>query len=431
MNDQAAIIARPSGPDTALRINGQRLWARLAQMAEIGATPAGGCNRQALTAQDLEARALFTRWCREAGCTIELDAIGNLFAHYGTAEVGLPVILTGSHLDTQPTGGRFDGVYGVLAGLEVVQTLHERGINPAMPIEIVVWTNEEGARFSPGCVGSSVVCGDMTLAAAYALTDANGVRLGDELDRHGQIGSRSLTLPPVHAAFELHIEQGPILEQEQRQIGVVDGVIGLIWYDLVLLGKEAHAGPTPMESRIDPWRAALPILEGAYAIVADFAPWGRCTIGQAKVSPGSRNTVPGCLTIGIDLRHTDPVTLAEIDRQFRTLVAEVCQDRSIAYELNQVWDMPPTRFAQACVTSIERAVASFGYTHLSLFSGAGHDSVYLAKVAPTAMIFIPCEGGLSHNEAENVRSEDVEAGANVLLHAILDAMKSPEEGTAQ
>lgn len=419
----------PWAPGAALRIDGSRLWRRLADMARIGATPNGGCNRQALTPGDLEARSLFARWCRDAGCTVEFDAVGNLFARYGSADRDSPVILTGSHLDTQPTGGRFDGVYGVLAGLEVVETLRAHNIHPTLPIEIVVWTNEEGARFSPGCVGSSVASGDMTLEAAYALTDADGMRLGDELERHGQKGSRGIGLPAVHAAFELHIEQGPILEQAGRQIGIVAGVIGLIWYDLLLFGKEAHAGPTPMDSRTDPWRAALPILEGAYAIVAEHAPWGRCTIGQAKVSPGSRNTVPGRLTIGIDLRHTDPQTLAEIDGRFRALVAQVCRDRSIAFELNPVWDMPPTVFAESCVASVERAVSGLGYKHMRMFSGAGHDSVYLAKVAPTAMIFIPCEGGLSHNEAENIRPEDAEAGANVLLHAILDSIGTQYGGT--
>lgn len=422
--------ALSQSPGAVLRVDGARLWSRLQEMARIGATPDGGCNRQALTPGDLEARSLFAGWCRGAGCTIEHDAIGNLFARYGSADRDTLVILTGSHLDTQPTGGRFDGVYGVLAGLEVVETLHAQGIRPALPIEIVVWTNEEGARFSPGCVGSSVVSGDMTLEAAYALADADGVRLGDELERHGLKGTRPLQLPPVRAAFELHIEQGPILEQTGQQIGVVAGVIGLIWYDLVLFGKEAHAGPTPMESRTDPWRAALPILQGAYAIVAEHAPWGRCTIGQARVAPGSRNTVPGRLTIGIDLRHTDPGTLAEIDGRFRELVAEVCREQTIAYELNPIWDMPPTAFAQSSVASVERAVQGLGYSHMRMFSGAGHDAVYLARIAPTAMIFIPCEGGLSHNEAENIRPEDAEAGANVLLNAILDASADQVGGEA-
>jgi beta-ureidopropionase / N-carbamoyl-L-amino-acid hydrolase len=402
-----------------LRIDGDRLMARIAAMANIGKTQNGGCNRQALTDDDRQGRDLFVEWARTAGCEIRVDPIGNIFARYPGNDIHAAPIISGSHLDTQPTGGKFDGVYGVLAALEVVSTLSDKGVHLRHAIDVVVWTNEEGARFSPGCVGSSVATGAMDLKDAYAITDAAGLTLGEELQRIGYKGDSQIALGPVTAAFETHIEQGPILEAKGRQIGVVEGVIGLIWYDLVLHGVEAHAGPTPMEDRTDPWRAALPILEKTYALVAEYAPDGRCTIGTVNVSPGSRNTVPGRLTISVDLRHTDQTTLNEIDQRFRQLVADACASQKIGYHLSVVWDMPVTEFDRKCISAVTEAVSRLGYDYMPMFSGAGHDSVYLARKFPTSMIFVPCENGISHNEAENAKAEDIIAGANVLLQSCI------------
>lgn len=402
-----------------LRVDGARLWRRHMEMAKIGATPAGGCNRQALTDEDQAGRDLFIAWARAIGCTIRIDQIGNIFARRPGLADELPPVVMGSHLDTQPTGGRFDGVFGVLAGLEVLETLLERGVVTRRPLEVVSWTNEEGSRFTPGCVGSSVFAGAMSLEAAYALRDAQGRQLGDALARIGYRGDESALGHRIAAYLEPHIEQGPILEKERRQIGILSGIIGLRWYDLILHGLEAHAGPTPMEDRTDPWRAALPILEGLYALAAEHAPWGRFTIGTVRAEPGSRNTVPGRLVIGVDLRHPEAHTLKEIDLNFRALACEVSERMGIRHEIMLVWDMPPTVFDPRCVEAIRAAASELGYPSLDMFSGAGHDAVFLARVAPTAMLFIPCEKGLSHNEAENVQPADLEAGANVLLHAAM------------
>jgi beta-ureidopropionase / N-carbamoyl-L-amino-acid hydrolase len=403
-----------------MRIDGDRLLARIAAMAEIGKTDNGGCNRQALTDEDRQGRDLFIEWARAAGCKIRIDPIGNIFARYPGHDASAAPIVSGSHLDTQPTGGKFDGVYGVLAALEVVSRLSDQRIHLRHAIDVVVWTNEEGSRFSPGCIGSSVATGAMDLDEAYAITDGSGLTLGQELERIGYKGDGQVALGPVTAAFEAHIEQGPILESKQIQIGVVEGVIGLIWYDLILHGVEAHAGPTPMEDRTDPWQAALPILEKAYALAAEYAPHGRCTIGAINASPGSRNTVPGRLTISVDLRHTDQVILNEIDRRFRQQVTDICATKKITYGLSVVWDMPVTAFDQKCISAVTQAVSALGYDYMRMFSGAGHDSVYLARQVPTSMIFVPCENGVSHNEAENARAEDLIAGANVLLQSCIN-----------
>jgi beta-ureidopropionase / N-carbamoyl-L-amino-acid hydrolase len=400
-----------------MRIDGDRLLARIAAMAEIGKTKNGGCNRQAMTDDDRQGRDLFVEWARAAGCEIRIDPIGNIFARYPGTDINAAPIVSGSHLDTQPTGGKFDGVYGVLAALEVVSTLSDQRVHLRHAIDVVVWTNEEGARFSPGCVGSSVATGAMELKDAYAITDAAGLTLGEELERIGYKGKGQVVLGPVTAAFETHIEQGPILEARRTQIGVVEGVIGLIWYDLVLHGVEAHAGPTPMEDRTDPWSAALPILEKTYALAVEYAPGGRCTIGTINASPGSRNTVPGRLTISVDLRHTNQTILNEIDRRFRLLVAETCAIKKITYDVSVVWDMPVTEFDRKCISAVTDAVSRLGYDYMPMFSGAGHDSAYLARKFPTSMIFVPCENGISHNEAENAKAEDIIAGANVLLQS--------------
>ncbi len=402
-----------------IRINGERLWDTLMVMAEIGATQRGGCNRQALTDEDKQGRGLFADWCRDAGCTVSVDEMGNMFARRPGRNTDAPPVITGSHLDTQPTGGKFDGVYGVLAGLEVLRTLDEAGIETEAPLEVVVWTNEEGARFAPAMVGSGVWAGEMQRDEVYAIEDKAGKRFGDELERIGYRGNLPAQPRPIRAAFEAHIEQGPILEAEALQIGILTGVQGARWYDLTIEGQPVHAGPTPMAVRRDPFMGALPILDYCYELAAKYAPWGRATFGDIKAEPGSRNTVPERLIVNVDLRHPDPAVLDEMDRLFRAFVAETCEAKNLQSRVEELWHMPVTEFDPDCVDAVRSATAELGYSSMEMVSGAGHDALYVAKVAPTSMIFVPCKDGVSHNEAEDAKPEDLEAGCNVLLHAML------------
>ena len=404
---------------TELRIDGQRLWDSLMEMAEIGATPRGGCNRQALTDEDKRGRDLFVDWCKAAGCTISVDEMGNIFARRPGRDDRAAPVITGSHLDTQPTGGKYDGVFGVLAGLEVMRTLQDANIETEAPLEVAVWTNEEGARFAPAMVGSGVWAGEMKRDDIYAIEDKAGKRFGDELERIGYKGDLPAEPRPIRAAFEAHIDQGPILEAEDLQIGVLTGVQGSRWYDLIIEGQPVHAGPTPMEVRRDPFMGALPILEYCYELAAKYAPWGRATFGDIKAEPGSRNTVPEKLVVNVDLRHPDPAILDEMDRQFRDFVAKTCAEKNLDGRVEELWHMPVTEFDPDCVEAVRSATAELGYSNMEMVSGAGHDSLYVAKVAPTSMIFVPCKDGISHNEAEDAKQEDLEAGCNVLLHAML------------
>lgn len=388
-------------------------------MAKIGATDKGGCNRQALTDEDKIGRNLFIKWCEEIGCRITIDEIGNIFARRDGQDNSLPPILTGSHLDTQPTGGKFDGVYGVLAGLEVLRTLNENQIITVSPIEVVVWTNEEGSRFSPALIGSGVWSGAFDIEHVYNITDKSGKSVKEELERIGFKGESAAQAKPVKAAFEAHIEQGPILEDNNLQIGILTGIQGLRWYDLIIYGDACHAGPSPMESRRDPFMAAGPIISACYQLAEKHSPWGRATFGDIKASPGSRNTVPEKLELNLDLRHPDAKILDEMDQAFRTMVEVECSNRKLKYEINEVWHMSVTEFSPHCVDAVRQSTQMLGYPAMEMVSGAGHDALYVASVAPTSMIFVPCENGLSHNEAENAKSEDLEAGCNVLLHAIL------------
>lgn len=402
-----------------MRINGQRLWDSLMEMAQIGATPRGGCNRQALTEEDRQGRDLFVGWCRAIGCEISVDEMGNIFARRAGRDNTLPPVITGSHLDTQPTGGKFDGVYGVLAGLEVLRTLEDAGLETEAALEVVVWTNEEGARFAPAMMGSGVWAGEMQRDDIYATTDKAGKPFVEELARIGYKGDLPATPRPIRAAFEAHIEQGPILEAEQLQIGVLTGVQGARWYDLIIEGQPVHAGPTPMEVRRDPFMAALPVLQYCYDLAREHGPWGRATFGDIRAEPGSRNTVPEKLVVAVDLRHPDSAVLDQMDEQFRLFVKTTCSDKALDGRVEELWHMPVTAFAPECVDAVRSATQALGYPHMEMVSGAGHDSLYVAKVAPTSMIFVPCQDGISHNEAESANSEDLEAGCNVLLHAML------------
>jgi len=402
-----------------LRVDRDRLWDSLMSMAEIGATARGGCNRQALTDEDKAGRDLFVRWGRELGCGVEIDQVGNIFLRRAGRDPSLDPVLIGSHLDTQPTGGRFDGVYGVLAGLEVLRSLSDHGLTTARSIEVASWTNEEGCRFAPAMLGSGVVAGSYDLDYAYSRTDKAGCSFGAELDRIGYRGSARAARRAFRAMFEAHIEQGPILEQTATTIGAVTGIQGAYWFDVTLEGLSCHAGPTPMESRRDPWRAACPIVAGAFALAGRHSPWGRATIGDLKVAPGSRNTVPERLVIAVDLRHPEKSVLDTMVAEFRELVAASARAHRIEFKIETVWHMPPTRFDAGLVERIDRCAAGLGLTHAKIVSGAGHDSLHTAQFAPTAMIFVPCTGGLSHNEAEEATLADLGAGADVLLQAVL------------
>ncbi len=408
-------------------------------MARIGGTPAGGVHRLALGDEDRRARDLFRAWAESLGLVVTIDGIGNMFARRegmdGAGPAAGPPLILGSHLDSQPTGGRFDGPLGVLSALEVVETLEERGVRTARPIEIVNWTNEEGARFPPAMMGSGVFSGRFDLADALGTVDPDGVTVSDAIDRIGYRGALPVGGRPVAAALELHIEQGPILEENECDIGVVTGVQGARWFDLTIMGEEAHAGSTPMSRRTDPVAVLGRLLVDAYRrIERDFAPYGRLTFGVLAAAPASRNTVPGRVTVSVDLRHPDDPTLDDMERSLREEASRACLERDASWRLEDVWRSPTVRFAEPCIEAVDAAAESCGYTSMRLMAGAGHDSVHTNDIAPTGMIFVPCKGGISHNEAESITPAQAEAGANVLLHAALrlvepraaDMLSAPE-----
>ena len=405
-----------------LRINEQRLWQSLMTMAEIGATKNGGCNRQALTELDRQGRDLFVSWCMDAGCTVEFHQMGNIFARREGDDKDAPIVMAGSHLDTQPTGGKFDGVYGVLSGLEVIRTLNDHNVSTTNPISVVSWTNEEGARFSPAMVGSGVWGGEFSIDYGHSRVDKAGVTLKEALVDIDYLGALPAACnQPVKAAFELHIEQGPILENEDQQIGIVSGVQGMSWYDITIIGEACHAGPSPMEIRKDPFMALAPVIDRLYRLAEKNAPWSRVTFGDISANPGSRNTVPESVTITMDLRHPDQIILEEIDKRMRTIVAEECAKKGLEYVIHDEWKSPAVVFNDACVEAVTQATELLGYSAKNMVSGAGHDSVYVSRVAPTSMIFVPCDNGISHNEAENISSSQAVEGCNVLLHAMLQS----------
>ena len=405
-----------------LRINEQRLWQSLMTMAKIGATKNGGCNRQALTELDRQGRDLFVSWCMDAGCTVEFDQMGNIFARRAGDDEDAPIVMAGSHLDTQPTGGKFDGVYGVLSGLEVIRTLNDHNISTTNPIAVISWTNEEGARFSPAMVGSGVWAGEFGIDYGHSRVDKAGITLKEALVDIGYLGELPAACnQPVKAAFELHIEQGPILENEDQQIGIVSGVQGMNWYDITIIGEACHAGPSPMEIRKDPFMALAPVIDRLYGLAKENAPWSRVTFGDISANPGSRNTVPESVTITMDLRHPDQSVLDDIDQQMRTIVAEECAKKGLEYVVHDEWKSPAVVFNGACVEAVTQATELLGYSAKNMVSGAGHDSVYVSRVAPTSMIFVPCDNGISHNEAENISSSQAVEGCNVLLHAMLQS----------
>jgi N-carbamoyl-L-amino-acid hydrolase len=393
------------------------------EMARIGATEKGGVCRLTLTELDKQGRDLFARWCRDAGCTVSVDKMGNMFARRPGRDQSLPPVGTGSHLDTQPTGGKFDGVYGVLAGLEVLRTLQDHEVETEAPIEVSVWTNEEGARFTPAMVGSGVYAGEFDLEESWAQCDGDGVSLGEALDIIGYKGEQTPGSHRFGAFFEAHIEQGPVLETAGKTIGIVTAVQGMRWYDVTLTGDEVHAGPTPMDRRHDPIVALAELLPRVYRLALDRAPNGRATVANFHTEPESRNTVPGVCRFSVDLRHPDGDELEAMDAGLKAAAAQVAEAHGLGHSVADVWNSPPIAFDAGCVDAVRKGAGIMNYSAMEVVSGAGHDAVYISRTAPTGMIFIPCEDGISHNESENATAGDCAAGANVLLHAMLDHAK--------
>jgi len=409
-----------TAPTDNLRINGERLWDSLMEMAKIGPGVRGGNNRQTLTDADAEGRALFQSWCEAAGMTMGVDRMGTMFAtRPGTDPDALPVYV-GSHLDTQPTGGKFDGVLGVLGALELVRTLNDLGVRTRHPIVVTNWANEEGARFAPAMLASGVFAGQMTLDYAYGRKDPEGKTYGEELKRIGWLGEEEVGARKMHAYFEYHIEQGPILEAEKKSIGVVTHCQGLWWLEVTLTGKEAHTGSTPMAMRVNAGLAMARIIERVQAIAMENQPGAVGGVGQVFFSPNSRNVLPGKVVFTIDIRSPDR---AKLDGMRAVIEAEaplIAAELGVGCSIEPVGHFDPVTFDPALVGRVRSAAERLGYSHMDIISGAGHDACWAAKVAPATMVMCPCVDGLSHNEDEAITPEWAAAGADVLLHAVLE-----------
>ncbi|MEN2673071.1 Zn-dependent hydrolase [Herbaspirillum huttiense] len=404
---------------STLRIDGTRLWNSLMELARIGGTAKGGVCRLALTDLDKQGRDLVTSWARAEGMSVVVDQIGNIFMRRPGRNNALPPVMTGSHIDTQPTGGKFDGNYGVLSGIEVIRTLNQHNIQTEAPIEVAVWTNEEGSRFVPVMMGSGVFCGAFTLEHAYNATDIDGKKVRDELERIGYIGEQVCGDHPIGAYYEAHIEQGPVLENADTVIGVVPAVLGLSWYDCTVTGFESHAGPTPMEIRKDALQVSTYIMQEVVAIANRYPPYGRGTVGQVQVMPNSRNVIPGQVKFSIDLRNVSEDALTRMHEDLLAYLEAMRKKTGLSIELERVSYFPPCPFHPDCVDNVRAASAALGYKTMDVVSGAGHDAIYAARLAPAGMIFVPCKDGVSHNEIEDARPEHLEAGCNVLLQAML------------
>ena len=402
-----------------LTIDADRLWDTLIETAQIGGTPKGGIKRLTLTDLDREVRDWFVAKCEAAGCDVGVDEMGNIYAMRPGKDNSLPPIVCGSHLDTQPTGGKYDGVLGVLAGLEVIRTLNDAGYETNRPIMVVDWTNEEGSRFAPAMISSGVFGGAFDLDYAYDRADPEGKTLGEELERIGYKGSEKVGRREFGAFFELHIEQGPLLEAEDKTIGVVTDAQGQRWYEVTVTGQESHAGTTPMPLRRDAMMGAAKMIAAVQEIALKHALHAVGTVGMARVEPNSRNVIPGEVFFTVDLRHPDDTVLAAMDGELRAVCGRIAEEAKLTLALEQIWHFPPVAFDEACVAAVRQAAKEGGYSHRDIISGAGHDACYVARVAPTSMIFVPCENGISHNEIENATFDDVAAGANVLLRAMV------------
>jgi N-carbamoyl-L-amino-acid hydrolase len=406
--------------ELSLRIDGERLWRTVMELAGIGATPKGGVARLALTDLDRDGRDWVVARARDAGLAVSIDRIGNIFIRRAGRDPDLPPVVTGSHIDTQPTGGKFDGNFGVLAGLEVMRTLNDRGVATQAPLELAVWTNEEGSRFVPVMMGSGVFCGAFGLDHAYAACDVDGRSVRDELQRIGYLGDEAPGHHPVGCYFEAHIEQGPVLEDAAKVIGAVDGALGTRWYDCTVTGTEAHAGSTPMPSRRDALAVATRVMQHVVALGNRHGPNGRGTVGYVSVFPNSRNVIPGRVRFSIDLRNASTELLDRMEREIHAFIDRARQESGLAIDVQQVAQYPPCPFDPGCVHIVEQTADRLGCSHMRVTSGAGHDAIHLVRVAPTAMIFVPCKNGISHNEIEDADPLHLEAGANVLLHCMLE-----------
>ena len=403
-----------------LRINGDRLWDSLMEMAKIGPGIAGGNNRQTLTDEDAEGRALFQNWCETAGCTMGLDQMGNMFAtRPGSDPEALPVYV-GSHLDTQPTGGKYDGILGVLGGLEIINTLNDLNIKTKHPIVVTNWTNEEGTRYAPPMLASGVFGGVHTQEWAYDRVDADGKRFGDELVRIGWRGDEKVGERKMHVFFELHIEQGPILEAEKKDIGVVTHGQGLSWTEITIIGKDSHTGSTPMHMRKNAGLAMARILENVDEIALSHAPHAVGAAGHIDVYPNSRNVIPGKVVFTVDLRSPELAVIDDMEQRLISGAKKICDDMGLEVSFEKVGGFDPVTFDEKCVSSIRNAAERMGYSHMNIISGAGHDACWINGVAPSAMVMCPCVDGLSHNEAEDISKEWAVAGADVLMHAVIE-----------
>ncbi|MFL4984508.1 MAG: M20 family metallo-hydrolase [Xanthobacteraceae bacterium] len=410
-----------------LRIDGELLWSDLMQTAAIGATRNGGICRLTLTDLDRQVRDWFKARAAALGCTVTVDDMGAMFARRPGQRSDVPPIAMGSHLDTQPSGGKFDGALGVLAALEALRTLHEAGYETFAPIEVVNWTNEEGARFAPAMISSGVFAGVFDRNWAAAREDRAGVKFGDALDAIGYRGAEKCGAHALSAFFELHIEQGPILEAEAKDIGVVTGVQAMRWYEIRVSGRDSHAGTTPMHARRDALLCAARIVEQVNAVAEAHAPLAVGTVGLLEVKPNSPNVIPGAVFFTVDFRHPETQVLDSMEQMLTTLTDQVCGAAGAGVVVTKIWDQPPVRFDSECVACVRAAADASGFSTRDIVSGAGHDAAYVARVAPTAMIFVPCRDGISHNEAEFSAPEQCAAGAQVLLQAVLNYDRSLAE----
>ncbi|MBB5721133.1 N-carbamoyl-L-amino-acid hydrolase [Loktanella ponticola] len=407
-------------PGENLKVNGSRLWDTLMEMAKIGPGIAGGNNRQTVTDEDSEGRHLFQDWCTAAGCTMGVDTMGNMFARReGTDPDALPVYV-GSHLDTQPTGGKYDGVLGVLSGLEVIRTMNDLDIKTRHPIVVTNWTNEEGTRFAPAMLASGVFAGIHTQDWAYEREDAKGKKFGDELARIGWKGDEPVGERKMHAFFELHIEQGPILEAENKQIGVVTHGQGLSWTEITITGKDAHTGSTPMPMRKNAGLAMARVLEKVEEIALSHAPHAVGAAGHIDVYPNSRNVIPGKVVFTVDFRSPDLSVIKDMETRLKTEAQAIVDAMGMTIDFKKVGGFDPVTFDETCVTAVRNAAERLGYSHMDLISGAGHDACWINRMYPTAMVMCPCVDGLSHNEAEEISQEWAAAGTDVLFHAVVE-----------
>ncbi|MFZ1428741.1 MAG: Zn-dependent hydrolase [Geminicoccaceae bacterium] len=405
---------------TNLTIDPQRLWDQLMETARFGGTAKGGIRRLTLTDEDRQVRDWFKAQTEALGCTVTVDEVGNMFARRPGRRDDLPPIAIGSHLDTQPTGGKFDGVLGVLGALEALRTLVLAGYETNAPVEVVNWTNEEGSRFAPAMLCSGVFAGVFTTDYANGREDRDGKRFGDELERIGYRGAEKAGGHQLGALFELHIEQGPILEAEDRVIGVVQGVQGMRWYEVTVTGQDAHTGATPMHLRKNALLGAARMIERIHQIALDHAPAAVGTVGLVEVRPNSRNVVPGEVFFCVDFRHPDEAVLDRMEAQFRAALPEVMAPLQLEFEEKRIWESPAVAFDPELIDCVRKGAEQAGYPMRDMVSGAGHDACYIARVAPTTMIFVPCLGGVSHNESESTTFEECAAGAQVLLNAVLE-----------